>query len=109
MNSDSLGGPIYFNFASKNLPKSRLGSVLGRLGDASRHLGDVLGHPGSVMERLGESWNRLGDDRIFPRKDRETPGAKSGAQDGRVLGRGLVSPPVPRPLGFGLYVDIYQN
>ena len=48
---------ILFNFASKNLQKSRLGGVLGRLGSALGRLGDILGRLGRIMEA---SWKRLG-------------------------------------------------
>ena len=52
-------GSTWLHFGSKNLPKSRLGGVLGRLGGLLRRLGRVLERLGLILERLGASWRRL--------------------------------------------------
>ena len=52
--------PTWFHFGSKNLPKSRLGGVLGRLGGLLRRLGRVLERLGLILERLGGDLERLG-------------------------------------------------
>ena len=53
-------GSTWLHFGSKNLPKSRLGGVLGRLVGVLGHLGGVLGRLGDVLERLGRVLGRLG-------------------------------------------------
>ena len=45
---------------SKNLPKSRLGGLLGRLGRVLERLGLILERLGGVLERLGRVLGRLG-------------------------------------------------
>ena len=49
-----------FHFASKTIPKSRLGRFLGRLESVLEASWAVLGASWSVLGRLGASWRRLG-------------------------------------------------
>ena len=61
-------GSTWLHFGSKNLPKSRLGGVLGRLGGLLRRLGRVLERLGLILERLGGVLERLG--RVLKRPER---------------------------------------
>ena len=56
-------GSTWLHFGSKNLPKSRLGGVLGRLGRVLEASWGVLGASWSV---LGASWGVLGRKIGFP-------------------------------------------
>ena len=53
-------GSTWLHFGSKNLPKSRLGGVLGRLGRVLRRLGRILERLGLILERLEHVLERLG-------------------------------------------------
>ena len=73
--------PTWSHFGSKNLPKSRLGGVLGRLGGLLRRLGRVLERLGLILERLGGILERLG--RVLKRLEAENaswkrPGSQAG-------------------------------
>ena len=53
-------GSTWLHFGTKNLPKSRLGGVLGRLGASWRPLGAYWARLGASWAHLGASWRRLG-------------------------------------------------
>ena len=53
-------GLTWLHFGSRNLPKSRLGGVLGCLVGVLGHLGGVLRRLEASWRRLRPSWGRLG-------------------------------------------------
>ena len=83
-------GSTWLHFGSKNLPKSRLGGLLGRLGRVLERLGLILERLGGVLERLGRVLKRLGAENSVLRR----PGSylPAGAVPGSQLCVAPISP-----------------